>query len=88
VLARGRNETVILKHYPSLPVADDAIVNVTGAGDSLVGSILASLSDNPRAFEHPQQLDRVIRQAQSAAILTLQSSLAVSPQLSNLPIGL
>ncbi|KAH9944309.1 indigoidine synthase A-like protein [Epithele typhae] len=75
---------VVFKHFPPIRVSDDKIVNVTGAGDSLVGSMLASLSQNPDAFQSPEALDKLVSQAQLAAVYTLQSEYAVSPRLSSL----
>ncbi|KAI0307990.1 Indigoidine synthase A like protein-domain-containing protein [Multifurca ochricompacta] len=82
IVAHGKSETVVIKHYPSHTIDPQSIVNVTGAGDSLVGAILAALAQNLSAFNNPGLLDGIIRLAQSAAIETLQSPLAVSPSLS------
>ncbi|VDB99643.1 unnamed protein product [Peniophora sp. CBMAI 1063] len=82
VVARGDAEIVVLKHIPALPLDASDIVNVTGAGDTLVGSLLASLAVTPGALSHPRLLDTNIMNAQKAAILTLKSHLAVSPHLS------
>ncbi|KAI0695174.1 indigoidine synthase A-like protein [Cytidiella melzeri] len=85
VVARGKDgSAVIFKHYPATVVAEAELVNVTGAGDTLVGSLLASLVENPKVFEESSlALDRAIRRAQAAAVLTLKSPYAVSPQLSD-----
>lgn len=80
----ARKSIVVLKHFPPIQVPDEKIVNVTGAGDSLVGSMLATLSQNPGAFENPDILDYTLAQAQLAAVYTLQSEHAVSPRLSAL----
>lgn len=84
IVARSRSgrSVVILKHFPPIQVAEEKIVNVTGAGDSLVGSMLATLSLNPAAFENPDFLTGLVAQAQLAAVYTLQSEQAVSPRLS------
>jgi pseudouridylate synthase / pseudouridine kinase len=82
IVAHGRSEIVVLKHYPAHALDPQSIVNVTGAGDSLVGVILAALMQNPTAFNNRELLDGVIELAQSAAVKTLQSPLAVSPSLS------
>ncbi|KAI0669815.1 indigoidine synthase A-like protein [Trametes maxima] len=79
----GRS-VVVLKHFSPIQVAEDKIVNVTGAGDSLVGSMLATLTRTPAAFEQPETLDQLVAQAQLAAVYTLQSEYAVSPRLSAL----
>ncbi|TFK57060.1 indigoidine synthase A-like protein [Heliocybe sulcata] len=77
-------EIVVLKHFPATSVDPAAIVNVTGAGDSLVGSILASLVRSPSAFEDTRTMDEAIDLAQRSAVMTLQSANAVSPLISGL----
>lgn len=65
VVAQGRDGAiVVLKHYPAnvLPVTD--VVNVTGAGDSLVGAVLATLVQDPRAFHAPDSLAKLAARAQ------------------------
>ncbi|KAH9937007.1 indigoidine synthase A-like protein [Fomitopsis serialis] len=74
----------VLKHYPALIVPSEKIVNVTGAGDSFVGTTLATLVHKPTVFHDPDSLDELMAQAQKAAVLTLQSQHAVSPLLSKL----
>lgn len=70
VLARGRDGgLVVLKHYPAILLAPDEVVNVTGAGDTLVGSTLASLVQNPLAFEDPQALDQLAHRAQTVCLI-------------------
>jgi pseudouridine-5'-phosphate glycosidase/pseudouridine kinase len=78
----GGQELIVFKHFPAFTLAQGAVVNVTGAGDSFVGSLLASLLLNPVAL-HPKSLSQTIHSAQRAAVLTLQSSRAVSPKLSS-----
>ncbi|EMD42115.1 hypothetical protein CERSUDRAFT_147657 [Gelatoporia subvermispora B] len=84
VVAHGKPGTgvLVLKHVPAFRLSDQDIVNVTGAGDSLVGSILATLVRQPAAFEDPEALEDMVARAQKAALLTLQSQHAVSPLLS------
>jgi pseudouridylate synthase / pseudouridine kinase len=82
IVAHGRSEIVVIKHYPAHALDPQSIVSVTGAGDSLVGVILAALVQNPTAFNNRELLDGIIELAQSAAIKTLQSPLAVFPSLS------
>ncbi|CCL99025.1 uncharacterized protein FIBRA_01034 [Fibroporia radiculosa] len=86
IVCRGKSSVgaTVLKHFPALPIPKENIVNVTGAGDSLVGSILSSLLHTPTGFEDPVSLENVISHAQKAAVLTLQSQYAVSPLLSSL----
>lgn len=82
VVAQGDNkEIIVFQHFPGLAVEN--VTNVTGAGDSFVGAILASLSQNPKTFFNPKDLEQTITTAQQAAVLTLQSDLAVSPLLSD-----
>jgi pseudouridine-5'-phosphate glycosidase/pseudouridine kinase len=82
IIAHGKGEIVVIKHYPAHTVELQDVVSVTGAGDSLVGAILAALVQNPSAFNTPESLDGVIELGQSAAIETLRSPFAVSPSLS------
>lgn len=74
-------DIVVLKHFPALAVERDSIINVTGAGDSLVGSLCAGLVKKPAAFRDPKDLDALVHLAQEAAVLSLQSEAAVSPLL-------
>lgn len=79
----GSGSLLVLKWYHALKLDDKALLNVTGAGDSLVGSLLASVvhqSDSP--FHNPARLDEAIGRAQRAAVMSLQSSFAVAPELS------
>ena len=82
IIIHGKSEIVVIKHYPAHAIDPQSIISVTGAGDSLVGAILAALMQNVSAFNNPQSLDGVIKLAQSAAIKTLHSPFAVSPSLS------
>ncbi|KZT72831.1 hypothetical protein DAEQUDRAFT_704536 [Daedalea quercina L-15889] len=86
VVGKGREGfgITVLKHYPALIMPSEKIVNVTGAGDSFVGTVLATLVHKPDVFEDPAALDELVAQAQKAAVLTLQSQHAVSPLLSKL----
>ena len=82
IIAHGKSEIVVIKHYPAHTIDPQYAVSVTGAGDSLVGAVLAALVQNPSAFSDPESLDDVIELGQSAAVETLRSPLAVSPSLS------
>lgn len=77
---------LVLRWYPAHKV-NGPVVNVTGAGDSLVGSLLASVVDGQQRggnpFHHPARLDAAIERAQAAAVLSLKSQYAVSPHLSS-----
>ena len=78
----GDGDIVVLQHFPANHLPPESIVNVTGAGDTLVASVLASLIQNPRGFEDPESLKKIVDHAQVAALLTLESEFAVSPSLS------
>jgi pseudouridine-5'-phosphate glycosidase/pseudouridine kinase len=82
IVSHGKAESIVIKHYPAHTIDPQAVVSVTGAGDSLVGAMLAALAQNLSAFSSPESLDGVITLGQSAAIETLQSPSAVSPSLS------
>ncbi|KDR84935.1 hypothetical protein GALMADRAFT_233410, partial [Galerina marginata CBS 339.88] len=83
IIAHGNSgEIVLLQHFPSLPV--ESLANVTGAGDSFVGALLATLVGEPGVLYHPTSLEGAIHTAQKAAVLTLESHFAVSPALSTL----
>lgn len=77
-------DIVVLQHFPAMQLPNDALVNTTGAGDSLVGALLATLVQSPKAFHSAISLQHTIDIAQHAALLSLQSPLAVSPLLSSL----
>jgi len=79
----GNGDIVVLQHFPANYIPPESIANVTGAGDTLVASILASLIQNPRGFEDPETLKDIMDDSQAAAGLTLQSEFAVSSLLSS-----
>ncbi|KAJ1720005.1 hypothetical protein LPJ53_005319 [Coemansia erecta] len=70
------------------PLKPSLIINSNGAGDSMVGAILASLhsrrvsvSSDGYLDMSPQDIDTVVSRAQKASILSLESSQAVSDKL-------
>ncbi|KAF9496150.1 hypothetical protein BDN71DRAFT_1469138 [Pleurotus eryngii] len=75
-------EAIVIAYFPALVAK--TLVNVTGAGDSFVGALLASMMKHPSLFQEPKLLDDAIYLAQKAAILTLASPLAVAPEISKL----
>ncbi|KAH7883537.1 indigoidine synthase A-like protein [Phlebopus sp. FC_14] len=75
---------VVIQHFPPLLVPHNIPLNSTGAGDSLVGALLAMIAKNPKVFLSPETLAKAIDTAQQAAILTLQSQNAVSSLMSSL----
>ena len=75
----------MLRHFPAQPTEVGDIVNVTGAGDTLVGSLLASsLKEGPALFEDDAKLALAIDSAQKAACATLKCEEAVSPYIKRL----
>lgn len=77
----GDGDIVVLQHFPANHVPPESIVSVTGAGDTLVASVLSSLVQDPRGFGGPESLKKIMEDAQAAAVLTLKSEHAVSPFL-------
>jgi pseudouridine-5'-phosphate glycosidase/pseudouridine kinase len=83
VVAQGRNkDIVVLRHFPALKA--DSPTNVTGAGDSFVGTLIAGIASDGNQIYDPQGLENIVNTAQQAAVLTLQSHEAVSPLLSTM----
>lgn len=75
----------MLKHFPAQHIKGGDIVNVTGAGDTLTGSLLASvLKDGSALFEGDVMLAKAIDNAQKAACATLNCAEAVSPEIRRL----
>ena len=79
----GNGDIVVLHHFPANRLPAGSIINVTGAGDTLVASVLASLVQNPKVFEDPESLKKTMEDAQAAAVLTLESEYPVSLSLSS-----
>ena len=77
----ARDVITVLRHFPASAIHQDDIVNVTGAGDTLVGSILGRIVCAPDAFQNSTTLEELVAEAQRAAVLTLKSPYAVSPLL-------
>lgn len=59
----------------------ETIVSVTGAGDSLVGTLVAGISKYKGDLDH-ETMVKIIRAGVRAATLTLESPLAVSEKIS------
>ncbi|KAJ2773106.1 hypothetical protein IWQ57_001457 [Coemansia nantahalensis] len=82
---RNRHQPLV-RHIP--PLAVGPVVNSNGAGDSLVGAVLAMLHRRPALLTQeghldlsPGDIDSIVRRAQRAAILALGSASAISDQL-------
>lgn len=77
-----RGETLVLKYFPPLEIGQEEVVSTTGAGDSLVGSLMADVvKDGGDAFFDPSRLEKLMQRAQGAALLSLKASTAVSSLL-------
>ncbi|KAJ2029282.1 hypothetical protein H4S03_007480 [Coemansia sp. S3946] len=70
------------------PLKPEVIVNSNGAGDSLVGAMLALLhsrqvtvSSTGHVNLSPEEIDDMVLRAQRASILSLESALAISDKL-------
>ena len=82
VVSNGRTSTFMLKYFPAQPIEVGDITNVTGAGDTLVGSLLASsITEGSALFEDGVKLTSAIDRAQKAACATLKCEAAVSPDI-------
>jgi len=92
ILSRCNNETeatlgvggVYMRLFPpSEQVEASDIVSVNGVGDTFVGTLVAQLA-KAKAEGIEKGVEECIDMAQKAAVLTLKSSQAVSPALSDL----
>ncbi|EFI28609.1 indigoidine synthase A family protein [Coprinopsis cinerea okayama7 len=83
IVAHGNGgEILVLQHFPPLKIGKAA--NVTGAGDTFVGALLAGIAHDGKQIYDTQGLESVVNTAQKAACLTLESHDAVSPLVSSL----
>ncbi|QRV76256.1 indigoidine synthase A family protein [Ceratobasidium sp. AG-Ba] len=74
---------LIIRHFPAYALpASLATINVTGAGDSLVGALLAALAHKGDIFSTPTELSTAIDLGQRCAVETIQSPFAVAPSIS------
>ena len=79
IVARNMDSDVIGGVYmrlfaPSSAVPDDQVVSVNGIGDTMLGVIVAGLTRG-------QSLDKILPLAQEAAVMSLKSNEAVSPDV-------
>ncbi|KAJ2161835.1 hypothetical protein GGF46_001143 [Coemansia sp. RSA 552] len=79
--------TPVIRHIS--PLKPSLLINSNGAGDSLVGAILAQLHQRQALLTpssqialSPLEIDTIVRRAQRASILSLESPRAVSESLS------
>lgn len=74
---------LVIKYFPAYSLHSDlATINVTGAGDTLVGTLLAALAHKNDLFSIPDELDKAIDLGQRCAIETIKSPFAVAPSIS------
>ncbi|RHZ74182.1 hypothetical protein Glove_227g84 [Diversispora epigaea] len=66
------------KYYKPFPIESRKIMNVTGAGDSFVGTLIAGLT-----LYGESKIDKIIDAAQKIACMTLQSLGAVSEDINS-----
>ncbi|KAJ1734537.1 hypothetical protein LPJ61_001023 [Coemansia biformis] len=76
----------VVRHMP--PLVPARIANSNGAGDSLVGAVLAMLHRRQTLLTRdghvditPRDIDSIVRRAQRASILALESTSAISDRL-------
>lgn len=78
------NLAVVIQHFSALEVANEQIINVTGAGDSLAGCLLAQLANDEKMSKALDNLEeRELREllmlnAQTAAVSSLVCASAVN----------
>lgn len=82
VVAKGKDSILVLKHYPAILVDPLQIENVTGAGDSFVGTLLAGLI-REGALDAPDSMNKLVDRALRASALSLRSVDAVSSLLTD-----
>ncbi|CAG8502919.1 18602_t:CDS:10 [Acaulospora morrowiae] len=64
------------KYFKPFPLMSEHIVNVTGAGDSFIGTLISGL-----ALYDETKIDKIVDKAQQIACMTLQSHNAVSENI-------
>ncbi|KAI7874978.1 Ribokinase-like protein [Lichtheimia hyalospora FSU 10163] len=72
----------VVRYFSPEKFDQSTIISVTGAGDSFVGALLDNLRNHSNLQPEDQDTwKQIITRAQRAAVLTLQSDLAVSPHI-------
>lgn len=67
---------------PETVLSDQEVVSVNGAGDTLLGVVVAGLAKNQK--RHAKGLEDIIPVAQRASLRTLQSAASVNPSIRDL----
>ncbi|KAG8925442.1 hypothetical protein FRC02_009685, partial [Tulasnella sp. 418] len=75
-------QLLVIKHFPPITISATEIVSTTGAGDSLVGTLLSNIHmSNGQTFKSPEMAERAMKHAQIAAVASLRSSKSVSTEI-------
>ncbi|KAK4520028.1 uncharacterized protein ATC70_008156 [Mucor velutinosus] len=72
-----------VEYFTPESIQPNEIVNVTGAGDCFVGTLIANLQKHANATMSSNVLRSIIHNAQMASIRTLKSNRAVSDEISS-----
>lgn len=82
----GKNDRgILVQHFPAEKLDENAVVSVTGAGDTFCGVLVAETARNKNWLKDAGRLKlKVIDRAQMSAALTVQSELAVNPAITEL----
>ncbi|KAL4934992.1 hypothetical protein BDV06DRAFT_141235 [Aspergillus oleicola] len=85
ILSRSTSDELVGGVYmrlfpPAAKLAEEAIISVNGAGDTLLGAVISGLASG-------QRVEDVLSFAQEASLLTLKSSGGVSAELAQLQPG-
>lgn len=75
---------IAVQHFPAQKVDESKIVSVTGAGDTLLGSLVADIALGKWNLKPGIEMSEAIDRAQKSSALTIQSPEAVSPDIKNL----
>ncbi|KAG8759192.1 hypothetical protein FRC12_009828 [Ceratobasidium sp. 428] len=74
---------LVVRHFPAYALPQGlSTINVTGAGDTLVGALLAAMSYKNNIFSSPADISQTIGLGQRCAIETIKSPFAVAPSIS------
>lgn len=75
---------IVVQHFAAQKVDDSEIVSVTGAGDTLLGSLVADIALGKWNLRPGVEMTQAIDRAQKSSALTIQSPEAVSPEIRGL----
>lgn len=72
---------LLAQYFPPVNTNPDSILSVTGAGDTFCGVVISETAQLPNWFYMPKERVRVMKRAQKAASLTIQSHKSVSEKI-------